>query len=101
MKENEKTEECIYCRCDVTQHENPHFSDPPDTLDDDGWSRESEEHADDCEWVLTRAHNLWRRPDGLYESNSRCGYAYAGRGVRLTHVSSPLSARPITAKLEV
>ncbi len=32
---------------------------PPPANDDAAWEELAEEHADDCEWILTRAH---RRP---------------------------------------
>lgn len=43
--------ECAYCGCDV----------PTLTYQEAcqaGWNMVAEEHAKDCEWVLTRAHTL-------------------------------------------
>ena len=48
--------ECLYCGCD-------HVPSPtvPDVDDDDAWATLSEHHADDCEWILTRAHRMVSR----------------------------------------
>ncbi len=45
---------CIYCGHDVTD-----TSLIPPADDNEAWEELAEEHADDCEWVMTRAH---RRP---------------------------------------
>jgi hypothetical protein len=46
---------CAYCDADV-----PDDSDrtPPRADDDDAWEALARLHADDCEWVRTRAHRL-------------------------------------------
>jgi hypothetical protein len=42
---------CAYCNNDVP------ILDVPAPDDDDAWDELSKQHADDCEWVLTRAHH--------------------------------------------
>lgn len=41
--------ECIYCGYDTEQ------TDPPALGDNEGWDKVATEHADHCEWILTRA----------------------------------------------
>jgi hypothetical protein len=43
--------ECAYCGLDVPSHHN----EPVSGID---WEEEAEHHADDCEWVSTRAHTI-------------------------------------------
>ena len=43
--------ECVYCFCMVS-----HGDTAPDQDDDEAWEELATEHADDCEWILTRAH---------------------------------------------
>jgi hypothetical protein len=47
--------ECLYCGVIV-----PNRGDgPPPAVDDTAaWRDLCEEHAEDCEWILTRAHRL-------------------------------------------
>lgn len=47
------TEECAYCAAVVARRD-----DVPALGDDDSWADLAEEHADYCEWILTRAHRL-------------------------------------------
>jgi hypothetical protein len=48
-----ETVECVYCYCQVPADETV-----PPVGDDAAWAELAREHADDCEWVLTRAHRL-------------------------------------------
>lgn len=41
---------CIYCGAEACSN------DVPDVDDEEQWDALASEHADDCEWVLTRAH---------------------------------------------
>lgn len=59
-----QSERCAYCGREVRDAEYV-----PAVYDDFSWALEAEEHASDCEWVLTRAHRLepdklWVDPDG-------------------------------------
>lgn len=44
---------CAYCDHAVTEH-----ATVPALDDGDAWATIATEHADDCEWVTTRAHRL-------------------------------------------
>lgn len=43
---------CAYCHCDVS------IDDVPDVDDESAWAEAAGQHADDCEWLLTRAHRV-------------------------------------------
>ncbi len=45
------TEECLYCRCQIENADTV-----PAINDDEAWEKLAVDHADDCEWILTRAH---------------------------------------------
>jgi hypothetical protein len=50
---------CAYCDADVPDDRD---RTPPRADDDDAWEALARLHADDCEWVRTRAHRLEGRP---------------------------------------
>jgi len=46
-------EHCLYCFAEVADHE------PIPAVDDDeGWYALALDHTEQCEWILTRAHQL-------------------------------------------
>lgn len=45
---------CAYCGCDIAEENNT----APKAWDDDAWEKLSKEHADDCDWINTRAHQI-------------------------------------------
>jgi len=47
--------ECHYCRRELTADQDAPV---PAVGDDEAWEDLAEEHDEDCEWILTRAHNL-------------------------------------------
>lgn len=57
-------ETCAYCGSDVEiLHQDPnHMGEPceviPPADDDSAWAELAEQHADGCEWIATRAHQL-------------------------------------------
>jgi len=46
------THECAYCNADVAE------APVPPASDDAGWSALASTHAEDCEWIATRAHRI-------------------------------------------
>lgn len=48
-------DKCVYCGRSISDKEAV-----PTEDDDDGWEELAEEHAPDCEWILTRAHRQFR-----------------------------------------
>jgi len=53
----EEVEECAYCGAWVSP-----YGRVPDQDDDDAWRRLGIRHEDDCEWISTRAHQLYGIP---------------------------------------
>jgi len=51
-RKSDETVDCIYCGASV-----PSCS-VPSVDDEDAWTELAAEHADDCEWIRTRAHRL-------------------------------------------
>lgn len=51
-EEDDPIVDCAYCGHEVIK------SDVPETGDDKGWAEVAPMHADDCEWVATRAHRV-------------------------------------------
>ena len=54
-RREDMTTECAYCGHDVPGNgEEP----TPAVDDDDTWANLANHHADDCEWIATRAHRI-------------------------------------------
>ena len=51
--------ECAYCG-----YEAPYENIVPPADDDEAWSALAEDHADDCEWIETRAHRQRNQEGG-------------------------------------
>lgn len=45
---------CVYCGYEVTNE-----TEVPAVSDNAAWERLAQEHADECEWIQTRAHRVF------------------------------------------
>lgn len=50
-----RTVECIYCSAMI---QDPGEDQPPAVTDAGAWAALAQQHAPDCEWIITRAHRL-------------------------------------------
>jgi hypothetical protein len=50
--------ECAYCQYLVEDNPEAVKDTVPPTDDEEGWKHLADEHAENCEWILTRAHQL-------------------------------------------
>lgn len=55
LRQRESRTECVYCG---REHDGDDSAPVPRTDDDTAWARLAADHADDCEWITTRAHRL-------------------------------------------
>jgi hypothetical protein len=54
-------DECAYCGYEIegeVDYQGVSQEPVPPVRDDEAWQAIAEKHAEDCEWVLTRAHRI-------------------------------------------
>lgn len=52
----EETTECVYCNAEVPAMDEDEK--PPAVTDHEAWADLAKHHAEDCEWIYTRAHRV-------------------------------------------
>jgi hypothetical protein len=61
MAEEPSTFECAYCGYAIegdVDYQGVSQEPVPTVDDDEAWQYIAKQHADDCEWVMTRAHRI-------------------------------------------